>query len=330
MNAQPHLVHPADRVSARSARGEGQPSGAPVGGTAEGVAAVELDGVELARYVYLPDHPQLESPKPYFHPLRTLAGDVVSCYRPWDHLWHKGLQLALPHVDRVGGGDEVPGTNFWGGPTFVRDRGYTQLPNNGAQEHVAVDDPDAGPGAAFAHRLDWRTEQGAVWLTEQRSWRVRTITGAWTLRFDSRLRNASGRTLRFGSPTTHGRPAAGYGGLFWRGPRSFTGGAVLSPAGEGAENLMGERAPWLAYVGRHDGETRTSTICFVDDPANPRAPTPWFVRSQPYAAVCPAPFFDEELDLADGDTLSLGYDLVVAGERWDADRVEGCVRELRG
>ena len=61
----------------------------------------------LARYVYRPDVPQLESPKPYLHPVRTLAGDVVTAYRPPDHVWHKGIQFALPHV-----GTE----NFWGGP----------------------------------------------------------------------------------------------------------------------------------------------------------------------------------------------------------------------
>ncbi len=45
----------------------------------------------LFRYVYCPDTPAVESPKPYFHPLRTLAGETVTCFRPHDHLWHTGL-----------------------------------------------------------------------------------------------------------------------------------------------------------------------------------------------------------------------------------------------
>ncbi len=36
------------------------------------------DGVRLFRYTYRPDVAQSESPKPYFHPLRTLSGHTVT------------------------------------------------------------------------------------------------------------------------------------------------------------------------------------------------------------------------------------------------------------
>ena len=90
---------------------------------------VAHQGRELFRYVYRPGDPQLESPRPYFHPVTTLGGDVVTIYRPHDHVWHKGIALSLPHV----GPD-----NFWGGPTF-RDGGYVQLPNDGAMRHDGFD-----------------------------------------------------------------------------------------------------------------------------------------------------------------------------------------------
>ena len=61
---------------------------------------------ELFTYVYAATDPQLESPRPYIHPLRTLDGDLVSIYRPHDHVWHKGITWSLPHF-----GHE----NFWGG-----------------------------------------------------------------------------------------------------------------------------------------------------------------------------------------------------------------------
>ena len=88
----------------------------------------------------------------------------------------------------------------------------------------------------------------------------------------------------FGSPTTAGRPNAGYGGLFWRGPRSFTGGTVITPDGTGGDELMGTRAPWLAFAGRHDERRRASTLVFRDAPANFSYPSQWFVRSTPFAA----------------------------------------------
>src|SRR5882762_4515694 len=81
---------------------------------------------ELLRYVYRPWDDQLESPRPYFHPVRTLGGNLVTLYRPHDHVWHKGIAWSLPNVGPA---------NFWGGPTFLRDGGYQQLANNGAMRH---------------------------------------------------------------------------------------------------------------------------------------------------------------------------------------------------
>jgi hypothetical protein len=126
------------------------------------------------------------------------------------------------------------------------------------------------------------------------------------------MTNASGADIAIGSPTTEGRPNAGYGGLFWRGPRSFTGGTVIVPEGSGVDELMGSRAPWLGFAGRHDGRGGASTLIFRDAPENFSYPSQWFVRSTPFAAVCPAPFFDTVRTLAAGDSLTLRHDVVVA------------------
>ena len=92
--------------------------------------SVHSGPAELLRYVHEPTDAQLESPRPYFHPLRTLAGDEVTLYRPHDHVWHKGLSLSLPNVGPA---------NFWGGPTYLREGGYQQLPNNGTMRHRPFD-----------------------------------------------------------------------------------------------------------------------------------------------------------------------------------------------
>jgi hypothetical protein len=274
------------------------------------------DGAELFRYTYRPAGPQLESPRPYFHPVRTLRGDEVSLYRPHDHVWHKGIALSLPHV-----GPE----NFWGGPTF-RHGSYVQLPNDGAMRHQGFDRA-AGKGdvVQVAERLGWVTQAGATVITERR--RIAATAwpqdAAWHLAFETTLTNSSGADTVFGSPTTEGRPNAGYGGLFWRGPRSFTGGRVMMPDAAGGDDLMGARGPWLAFAGRHDGHGRWSTLVFCDSPENFSFPSQWFVRSTPFACVCPAPFFDATYTLAAGTSLTLRYDVAVAdGELGPA----GCAR----
>ena len=245
-------------------------------------------GAELFRYVYEPWEPQLESPKPYFHPLRTLDGELVSLYRPHDHVWHKGISLSLCTV-----GTE----NFWGGPTYRRDSGYEQLANNGTMRHEGFDRLSlADDVLRFDERLAWVTEAGDLWISEQRRVAVTALpdSGAWRLSLQTSLHNVSGATIPFGSPTTEGRENAGYSGLFWRGPRSFDNGTVIMPDAEGGDELMGRRGEWLAFAGRHDGAGIASTVLFRDDPRNFSYPSQWFVRSGVYACVCPAPFFEEE------------------------------------
>ncbi|WP_210479234.1 PmoA family protein [Naasia sp. SYSU D00948] len=270
------------------------------------VAVTVRDGDNpLLRYVYAPDTVQLESPKPYVHPVRTRAGHVVSLYRPHDHVWHKGIAWSLPNV-----GDQ----NFWGGPTYVHGRSYVQLDNNGTQRHRGVVGLGRdGGGAEFTHELDWITQAGAPYFTERRSLRAELVSdAAWVLVFETAMTNASGASVSIGSPTTKGRENAGYGGLFWRGPRSFTGGRLVGAEGSGGDELRGRRAEWLAFTGRHDESDAASTILMVDDEANPHHPPQWFARSEQFACLNPAPFFSEELEIGDGETVAFRYAVGVA------------------
>jgi hypothetical protein len=261
--------------------------------------------VELFSYIYAPDTVQLEAPKPYIHPVRTRGGRTVSLFRPHDHVWHKGIAWSLPHL-----GDQ----NFWGGPTYVHGSFYVQLDNNGAQRHRRMIGLGSdGGGIAMSHELDWITQADAPYFTERRTLRARILSEtAWALIFETEMTNVSGGAVSVGSPTTKGRENAGYGGLFWRGPRSFTGGRLVSPSGAGGEELRGQREPWMAYVGVHDDTTATSTVLMVDDAANPHHPPQWFARTVEFACLNPAPFFSQELEIADGETVTFRYGVGIA------------------
>jgi Methane oxygenase PmoA len=266
---------------------------------------VSWDDTELFQYTYRPGDPQLESPRPYLHPVRTLAGELVTDCRPDDHPWHKGIAWSLPNV-----GTE----NFWGGPTYRRGDGYIQLENNGAIRHESFDVVKVTQDAAVvAERLSWVTQAGQLWFTERRRIEVTATPPAWTLTYEVTMHNVSGHPVSIGSPTTQGRDNAGYGGLFWRGPREFTGGRVITPDSEkgegeagGGDELMGWRGPWVAFSGP------ASTLVFRESPANAGFPSQWFVRSTPFACVCPAPFFAAERAIPAGAELALRYEIVVA------------------
>lgn len=259
---------------------------------------------ELAGYVYRPPEPQLESPRPYWHPVRTLSGALVSRYRPPDHVWHKGIAWSLPNV-----GPE----NFWGGATYVRERGYVQLPNNGAMVHREfVRLVTSAEQVAVVQRLAWVTQSGQTVFDERRGFTVGVAADGWTLCFETRFTNVSEATVAIGSPTTEGRDNAGYGGLFWRGPESFQGGTVYTPHTGGGDELMGTRTPWLGYTGPTGNGAAAATLVFVDAPDNPGYPTQWFVRTQPFACAGPAPFFSTETPVPPGGTVRLRYAVVVA------------------
>lgn len=244
---------------------------------------------ELLEYVYRPTDAAIESPRPYAL-LRTPGGQDVTAYRPADHVWHKGLSLALPNVGSH---------NFWGGPTFVAGEGYVQLPNNGAQEHRSFELADA----TALERLDWTAASGDLVLTERRTLVAHEVDGtAWALTWSSVLRNETDAPLAFGSPTTKGRPDAGYAGIFWRGPDAFTGAPILGPDGRVDDAARGRPSPWLAAQATDAGVVMIATD----------AAAPWFARTAEYPGLCPAPFFFDESVLDPGSTLELSTAILVA------------------
>lgn len=273
----------------------------------------------IATYTYQPTDEQYESPRPFFHPLTTLEGDEVTISRPWDHVWHKGLSWALPNVGEH---------NFWGGATYTRQTGYSNLNNNGAMNHRAFTSiEDSGVGITVAETLLWSAQpagpgqDGAPLINEQRRFSLQLLPAgnAYAILFETTMDNVSGNQIDIGSPTTEGRDNAGYGGLFWRGPRSFTGGEFRSENGTGADEFMGTRSPWIAFTGQHDVTCRKSSILFVEDQANPGASNQWFARSSMFACLGSAPFFSEVVPLKEGAPLTYRYAVVISDGALDEE-----------
>jgi hypothetical protein len=274
--------------------------------------AVQQDGVTLFRYVYASKEAPVEAPRPYLHPLRTLGGRIVSGFRPHDHRWHHGLSFTSAFLG---------GHNFWGGPTYV-DGGYKHLDNVGKQEVTHWESGSGEP--VLKHRLHWVTAAGEELLTEERALGVKVFPDYWELTWSSALAYEGETPLLWGSPTTQGRENAGYGGLFWRGPREFFGGKILMSEGREGPDTMGQRSPWVAYVGKHDETDHSSTLIFVDDAQNPNHPSPWFVRNTT-PMVCSNFAFGEEYAQQPGEIIKLNYKILIGDGEWRRERVEAAV-----
>lgn len=291
---------------------------------------VTVNGTEVMRYVYAPDPVAFESRKPYAHPLRTLAGATVTGYRPNDHRWHKGLQMTASHLS---------GQNFWGGNSYVRGEGYQPRHELvGSMRHDGFDTFEvADDRLDFTELLTWVENGGEEWAHERRGVALHSAdagSGTYAIDWRIELTNIRDRPLEFGSPTTHGREMAGYTGLQWRGPRDFTGGRVLTPAGPSTDGeMMGQPAakhPWIGFVGEHDGRDGYSTLVFAHAPGNEESvhASHWFVRSEPVPTVAFSWAFFEEFALPPGGSFTYGYRMLVADGARDADAIAGQLESI--
>lgn len=234
------------------------------------VDIVTAAGTLLWRYVYKPDTPANEAPRPYAHPVQSLAGDVLTNFRPHDHPWHHGLSFTLTHVS---------GANFWGGPTYSTEAGYQWKDNHGTQVHRTWNElqPDR-----MDEVVDWiEQSSGRLLLHERRLLSTETGTAGWRLRWRTELLNVSGEELVFGNyEAPAGLRGSHYTGLQFRGARDLLSdygdaaiGIRTNDGREGEERVHGSDASVMEWGCRHDGSLRRSRIRFESD-----GTVRWFVR----------------------------------------------------
>lgn len=225
------------------------------------------------------------SPRPYLHPVRSLAGVTLTDQLPADHPWHLGAGFAL---------QDVNATNFWGGKTYTRAAGrYVERPDHGSVVQVSA----AAVVRGRRQELSWRAPDGTELLRERRTTRSRVLDGrTWRLDVATELTAVVDASL--GSPGSNGAAGSGYGGFFWRLP-ACTDAELFTADARGEHGVHGTAAPWLAW-----------TADFADGPASlvfaapAEAPDPWFVRSADYPGVGSALAWDRPVALAAGESLT--------------------------
>lgn len=270
------------------------------------IADLRLGDVVVAEYAAGCDMPANLGPRPYLHRVRTLGGTVVTDVCPVDHPWHLGFSVALQDVD---------GWNFWGGPTFVRGRGYVDRDDHGYVEHTGFGDVRDD---AFDQRLRWRTARGEALLHEHRRvWARRTARG-WELGLTTTLSDITDRTLELGSPATNGRPDAGYGGFFWRLPPTAEP-EVFTAAAEGEQDVHGAVARWVAYADRD----YTLVLTGTDEATRT---DPWFVRVDDYPGIGTQFAPRERVVLAPGAALTRSLRVLVCDGVLDSAEAEAWAR----
>jgi hypothetical protein len=283
--------------------------------TGDAAAVLRLADRTVAEYVWRPDLPVALAPRPYLHPVRTLAGTTVTELMPASHRHHLGVSIAVAEVDSG---------NFWGGRTFIPGHGPAWLDNQGAQEHVRW---LRRTPTRLSHLLRWTTIDGEPLLSERRELSGRLLgPGAWALSFGFALTNVAGRELPIRSPAAHGRTGAGYGGFFWRAPSDVGVCQIAAETGTEAETVHGRTSPWLSVSGGSD-ERRRWTLVFLGATAETRDDR-WFVRTRDYLGIGSALAWDEPLLLGPEATLSRRIVTVVADGVLPPEQVAAYAAEL--
>lgn len=236
-------------------------------------------------------------PKPHFHPLATLDGEVLTSFEPADHPWHRGLWWSWKYIN---------GVNYWEEDrTTGKSDGLTRI------VHTKVTPAD-GFSAKIAMELNYHPPGQPPILNETRHLTISapdadgTYTIDWKSTFTSNLKPVTlDRTLpeHLGG-VRHG----GYAGLSLRLAKDLDDAfSFQSRNGQTTHTIAhGKPAPWIGMAGPRGG------IAIFDHPANPRHQPPWYLHDSPQMRFfSPSPIFNETLAIAAGESITFTYRIVV-------------------
>lgn len=258
---------------------------------------------------------------PYFHPLATMEGAVLTDLRPGDHLWHRGLRFAWKVINGLDG--------YWTWPEEQErspDKALGQTDVT-AVKVTANDDFSA----RFELEIRYHPPGEPPDVTEQRVIEVSAPDANGDYRIDWHgvfTAGAKGavldRTPILGEPD--GKWFGGYAGLQFRLAHhdQFSTWTISNSEGisvtsdsdkitaetrKQLEPLHGKPARWVDLtLDMADGKKGGATI--MDHPGNLRHPPPWHIAAMPHE-FHHAPLFNGPFTLDAGKSLPLRFRILV-------------------
>jgi hypothetical protein len=255
-------------------------------------------------------------PKPYFAPLRSASGKIVTRRYPMeqvqgesrDHQHHRGLWLG--YID-------VNGFNFW-----ENEFSYNR-PNAGRMvTRRAEIEKNGGKSASIHALIDWIGPAGQSVLTEDRTMTFYSDPRFRTIDFDAVLTATEKAVFADDKDGALGIRVADA-------ITEKTGNGVIidSQGRRGMKQVWGKRAEWVDYSGSIGGEP--VGIAIFDHPTSFHHPARWHARD--YGLIAANPFADHAYDpklpvrhttLKPGESIHLRYRIVVHPKMNAAD-IEG-------
>lgn len=262
---------------------------------------------------------------PYFHPLATPAGQVLSWNSPPDHVWHHGLWFSWKFLNGVNYWEVNRETGKPDGRTQWDDVSVTTHENFAATISMSLRYGPAEESPASG--------SGGIVLREQRRIAISAPDPEGLYHIDWMSTFASqDETVVLDRTPPREQSWGGYAGLSVRFAREFRERQACSLSGPvtfGDGDRHRSRAAAMDYNGLIEG--RTVGLAFLDHPANPRHPTPWYlIRSPVMGYINAAVLHDEPMSLQDHESMTLRYRLIVHPQRWGAEQLRTAYREWTG
>jgi hypothetical protein len=258
---------------------------------------------------------------PYFHPLATLDGAVLTDLRPDDHLWHRGLRFAWKQINGLDG--------YWTWP-----EGLERFPEATGQTEVTAVRMTKGKdfSARFELELSYHPPEKPAELTEQRTIVVSAPDPQGNYHIDWRGVFTAGkkgamldRTPILGEEG--GKAWGGYAGLQLRltNRENFAAWSLVNSEAiavtntadqkNGLELAHGKQARWMDLT-LDFADGKTAGVGLFDHPDNLRYPAVWHVSSLPNELI-QTPLFHGPYTLQAGKSLTFQYRIVVHSDRVD-------------
>ena len=233
--------------------------------------------------------------KPYFHPLCTSDGMLLTALRPKDHPWHRALWFSWKHIN---------GLNYW---EENRKTGLSQ----GLTEITAMTiAAEAGKAARIDMTLSYHPPGKPTLLTEKRTMIVSqpdkagVYTIDWTCTFTTGATDVHlDRTPIAGEKG--GKGWGGYAGLSLRLAPALKQWAVTDSEGRKDMQIHGKQARWMGFGSRTGGGG-----IFVKAGASTLGVPPWYLaKGMPYFS--PAVLFAKPLTIKAGKSIEMAYTITI-------------------
>ncbi|MDP2337392.1 MAG: PmoA family protein [Bacteroidota bacterium] len=258
--------------------------------------------------------------KPYFHPLSTIDGSVLTGLRPDDHPWHRAIWFSWKFINGINYWEEDRATGKSEGITELKSVRYNLTKQFGAE---------------FNLELTYHPPTGNDLLKEKRSVHMSAPAGdgSYFMDWESTFTALADEVVLDRTPLLNepeGKSYGGYAGFSARLNNQLWDVKVINDSGE-TEQLHGKASRWMIYEAKNlKGQSVAMTI--FDHPANLNHPNKWFISNDPetpFYYFSPAVIFDSKLILKKGEKLHLKYRLLVSTGEIDQTKLQSTWNQFK-